>query len=244
MVITSVTNNTIKYLTKLKQRKFRENEGKFLVEGEHLVEEAKKNNLLEKVIKLENSQFYFDIDSITVSKEVMKKLSDLDTPPNIIGLCKMKEEKKFNDKIVILDGIQDPGNLGTIIRSCVAFGVDTIILSLNTVDLYNPKVVRATQGMLFKVNVIRKDLMDIIKEIKNNNIPVYTTNVENGENIKDVDETGKYALIVGNEGQGVSGEVSNLADKRIYIPMKKEVESLNVAVATSILLYELDGKNG
>ena len=242
MVITSLTNQEVKYLDKLKQRKYRELENKFLVEGEHLVEEAIKKNVLEKIIVLENTEFNFNYPKIEVCEEVMKKISSLDTPPNIIGLCKMLEETEIKDKVLILDMIQDPGNLGTIIRSAVAFNIDTIILSENTVDLYNPKVIRSTQGMLFHINIIKGNIVDKINELKNRNIPIYTTNVEDGENIKDIEEFDKFALIVGNEGNGVRSEIASLADKNIYIKMNSIVESLNVAVATSILLYELGGK--
>lgn len=244
MIITSLTNQEVKYLDKLKQRKYREKEKKFLVEGEHLVEEARKKSVLEKIIVLENTKFDFDIPKLVVTKEVMKKLSSLDTPPNIIGLCKMLEEQEVGNRILVLDTIQDPGNLGTIIRSAVAFHIDTIVLSENTVDLYNPKVIRSTQGMIFHINTIRGNLEEKLINLKEKNIPIYTTNVEDGEDIKSVKEADKFALIMGNEGNGVRSEITNLADKKIYIPMNPVVESLNVAVATSILLYELGDKNG
>lgn len=243
MIITSLTNQEIKYLDKLKQKKYRDKEKKFLVEGEHLVEEARKKSVLEKIIVLENTKFDFDMPKIEVTKEVMKKLSSLDTPPNIIGLCKMMEEQEVGNRILILDEIQDPGNLGTIIRSAVAFHVDTIILSENTVDLYNPKVIRSTQGMIFHINTIRGSLKEKLIDLKERDIPIYTTNVENGEDIKSVKELDKYALIMGNEGNGVRNGIAKLADKTIYIPMNPVVESLNVAIATSILLYELGDKN-
>lgn len=244
MIITSLTNQEIKYLDKLKQRKYREKEKKFLVEGEHLVEEARKKNVLEKIIVLEDTKFDFDICKIEVTKEIMKKLSSLDTPPNIIGLCKMMKEQVLGNKILALDTIQDPGNLGTIIRSAVAFNIDTVILSENTVDLYNPKVIRSTQGMIFHINIIRGDLQEKLLELKEKDIPIYTTNVKEGENIKSVKKLNKFALIMGNEGNGVRSEIASLADKKIYISMNPVVESLNVAVATSILLYELGDKNG
>lgn len=142
----------------------------------------------------------------------------------------------------MLDGIQDPGNLGTIIRSSVAFNVDTIILGSNTVDLYNPKVVRATQGMLFHTNIINADLKDVILELKAKEIPIYGTKVEYGEDVRNFPSKDKkrYGLVVGNEGAGVSDEVLDLCDKYIYIDMNECVESLNVSIATSIILYELN----
>ena len=244
MLITSINNQTIKELDKLKQKKYRDSEQKFLIEGEHLVEEAEKSGVLEKIILLENSEYPSKLEKIYVSKNVMKKLSSLDTPPNIIGVCKMLSRKELGKKVLLLDDIQDPGNLGTIIRSSVAFNVDSIVMSLNTVDLYNPKVIRSTQGMIFKINLIKDDLERVIEKLKSKNIPIYTTNVNGGENIKNINSTDSYGLIMGNEGNGVKDEISTLADRKIYIPMNSKVESLNVSVAASILLYELGDKNG
>ena len=244
MLITSINNQTIKELDKLKQKKYRDLEQKFLIEGEHLVEEAEKSGVLEKIILLENSEYHSNLEKIYVSKSVMKKLSSLDTPPNIIGVCKMLSRKELGKKVLLLDDIQDPGNLGTIIRSSVAFNVDSIVMSLNTVDLYNPKVIRSTQGMIFKINLIKDDLGQVIKKLKSKNIPIYTTNVNGGENIKNINSTDSYGLIMGNEGNGVKDEISTLADRKIYIPMNSKVESLNVSVAASILLYEIGDKNG
>lgn len=244
MLITSINNQTIKELDKLKQKKYRDLEQKFLIEGEHLVEEAEKSGVLEKIILLENSEYHSNLEKIYVSKSVMKKLSSLDTPPNIIGVCKMLSRKELGKKVLLLDDIQDPGNLGTIIRSSVAFNVDSIVMSLNTVDLYNPKVIRSTQGMIFKINLIKDDLGQVIEKLKSKNIPIYTTNVNGGENIKNINSTDSYGLIMGNEGNGVKDEISTLADRKIYIPMNSKVESLNVSVAASILLYELGDKNG
>lgn len=240
MVITSLENKEIKKYASLLKKKYRDQGKLFMVEGEHLVEEALKSNLLEKVILLENSNLSFDTDTIYVTKEIMKKLSTLDTPPNIIGICKMIPEKDdLGNRVLALDDIQDPGNLGTIIRSAVAFNIDSIIMSLNTVDLYNPKVIRSTQGMLFHINIIKSDLKKELTSLKQKNYSIYTTDVTDGCNIKEVAKEDKLVLVMGNEGNGVSKEISSLADKKIYIKTNPLVESLNVGVATSILLYEL-----
>ena len=143
------------------------------------------------------------------------------------------------NRVLILDDIQDPGNLGTIVRSAVAFNIDTIVLSKNTVDLYNPKVIRATQGMIFHINIIEKNLTEFISNLKKNQYKIFSTNVVNGKSIKNVEKGEKFAIIVGNEGKGVSNEVNSLCDEFIYIEMNNKCESLNVAVATSIILYEL-----
>ena len=142
----------------------------------------------------------------------------------------------------MLDNVQDPGNLGTIIRSAAAFDVDTVVLSPDCVDVYNPKVVRSTQGMLFHINVIISELEDVINDLKKQEIPVYGTNVEYGDDVRFLKEKDKvkYALVMGNEGSGVRKSILQMCDKLLYIDMNKCVESLNVAVAASILLYEMN----
>ena len=236
-MITSVENKKIKEISKLNNRKYRKETRLFIVEGSHLVEEAYKHNLLESVYSLYETSYP---NSEIVSENVMRKVSNLDTIPNIIGVCKFKEEKEIGNKILILDDIQDPGNLGTIIRSAVAFNIDTIILSQNTVDLYNPKVIRATQGMIFNMNIITRDLVPFVQELKDNNYKIYSTNVVNGKEIKSLEKDTKYVIIMGSEGSGVKEELQRMSDANIYIKMNSLCESLNVGVATSIILYELN----
>lgn len=242
MIITSLNNPTIKEISKLKNKKYRDLTNTYLVEGDHLVEEAYKNNLLIKIILLEDAICNYDIEKIYVTKEVMKKLTELDTPNKIIGIVKKNTPLPIGNKILILDNIQDPGNLGTIIRSSVAFDIDTIVLSPNTVDIYNPKVIRSTQGMIFYTNIITLELKEFINEIKTKNYTIFGTNVRNGKNIKEITLPEKFALVLGNEGQGVSKEIESLCDDNIYIKMSSKCESLNVSVATSILLYEVYNK--
>ena len=244
MLITSLENDKIKELIKLKQRKYRKKTNKYLVEGEHLVLEACKSGDLELLILEQDTIFPIEQQALYVTPEIISKISSLETPTNVLGLCKVKEEKDIGNRILLLDGIQDPGNLGTIVRSAKAFNIDTIVLGKGCVDLYNSKTLRACQGMNFHLNIIERDLLEFIKELKENGIPVYATNVTHGMDIKTLKEKDKelFALILGNEGNGVSEEVLDMADKYIYIKMNKDVESLNVAVAGSILLYELDNK--
>ena len=242
MIITSLNNPTIKEISKLKNKKYRDLTNTYLVEGDHLVEEAYKNNLLTKIILLEDTICNYDIEKLYVTKEVMKKLTELDTPNKIIGIVKKNTPLPIGNKILILDNIQDPGNLGTIIRSSVAFDIDTIVLSPNTVDIYNPKVIRSTQGMIFYTNIITLELKEFINEIKTKNYTIFGTNVRNGKNIKEITLPEKFALVLGNEGQGVSKEIESLCDDNIYIKMSSKCESLNVSVATSILLYEVYNK--
>lgn len=242
MVITSLDNDRIKNYIKLKERKNRKKNGEFLIEGMHLVLEACKKGVVKEIILEENTSFITDLPTIYVSKEVINKISELDTPSNIMAVCTMMDEKIVGNRLLLLDDIQDPGNLGTIIRSALAFNVDTIILSPNTVDLYNPKVVRATQGMMFHINIVIKDLKEVITELKKKKIPVYGTRVDSGTDVRVLrdEKIDKYALIMGNEGNGVSTEILDMCDEYLYIKMNEKVESLNVGVATSILLYELN----
>lgn len=243
MVITSLNNEHIKEINKLKEKKYRDLTNTFLIEGEHLVQEALKKNLIKELIILEGENFYCpNVVNTYVNKDVMKKLSSMDSYPSVIGICNKKQEEKIGNKILILDDIQDPGNLGTMIRSSVAFNIDTIILSPKTVDLYNPKVIRSTQGMLFHINIVVKELEDIITTLKKDNYKIYGTKVDNGTDVKNIVPTDKYALIIGNEGNGMSEIVSDLCDEYLYIKMNDSVESLNAGVAASILLYELAGK--
>ena len=239
MVITSLENDKIKSLCKLQQKKYRDETNTFLVEGEHLVQEADIANSIEELIITEDYNSSYNYPTITVTKEVMKKISNLDNPPSIMALCRKNNTNTITgNKIVLLDEIQDPGNLGTIIRSSLAFNVDTIVLS-NCVDLYNPKVLRSTQGMFYHLNIVIKDTNSTIDYMKQNNIPVFGTSVENGVEVKTINTPEKYCLIMGNEGNGLSQEVLDKCDKKLYIKMNNQVESLNVGVACSIILYEL-----
>ena len=154
MLYSSVSNNKIKDLKKLNSKKYRDLNSLFLVDGEHLVMEAYNAGYLEELILLDGTDFSLDVKTSYVTLDVMKYISTLDTPNGIMGVCKKKDHVLSGDRVVILDDVQDPGNLGTIIRSCVAFNVDTLVLTEGCVDLYNPKVIRSTQGMLFKLNII------------------------------------------------------------------------------------------
>ena len=245
MLITSLDNKKVKLYTSLNESKNRNINKLFLVMGEHLVREAISVNNLVDILVLENYELDFDVNGeITyVTEPIMKKISKMPSIPKVIGVCKILDNKNITgNKILLLDNIQDPGNLGTIIRSSVAFNVDTIVLSNDTVDLYNDKVIRSTQGLLFHTNIIRCDLVEVINELKKNNYEILGTNVHNGVNLSEV-KTNKFALLMGNEGQGLKEELQSLCDKNIYIPMNKDCESLNVAVATSIILYSLGCDN-
>lgn len=243
MVITSLDNDRIKGYIKLKDRKNRKKTNTFIVEGMHSVLEAYKKGMVVELILKEDISLPLDVPYVYVTEEIIKKISDAVSPPDVLALCKIANDNVvLGEKILLLDGIQDPGNLGTIIRSAVAFNVDTICLSPDTVDIYNPKVLRSTQGMIFHTNIIIKSLKEIISMLKEREIPIYGTRVDYGIDVSTLREKDrkKYALVMGNEGNGVSEEILDMCDEYIYISMNPDVESLNVGVATSIILYELD----
>ncbi len=243
MVYTSLENAKIKELRKLKQRKYREKQKQFLIDGKHLVQEAYNAGCLDAIIVLEDMNYdslFPNVDVMKVTSEIMKVLSDVETSPNIMGLCHKPELSTGKNKLLLLDGIQDPGNLGTIIRSAVAFHIDTVYIGKGSVDVYNPKVIRSSQGMIFKINLQTVVLEDKIEELKRMNIPIIGTKVTNGKSLKSFPKLDKFAIIMGNEGNGVRSEILELCDEYLYIDMKENCESLNVAVATSIILYELD----
>jgi TrmH family RNA methyltransferase len=169
----------------------------------------------------------------------MKKISTMDTPSNVVALCKKIVNKNIGRKILLLDEVQDPGNLGTIIRSSVAFGVDTVVLSNNTVDLYNDKVLRSSEGMVFHIDIVKRDVYELVDLLHDKGYKVYGTKVDGGTDLKNVTVSDKCVIVMGNEGNGVTDKLLDKCDEYIYIPMSNECESLNVGVATSIILYEL-----
>ena len=235
----STNNDFIKSIKKLNDKKYRDSTNTFLVEGEHLVLEAIKNNLVKYVIVRDNYDFDYD-NKIIVTDKVLKYISNLNTPSGIMAVCNKPESSELGSRIIVLDNIQDPGNLGTIIRSSVAFNFDTIVISNDSVDVYNSKVIRATQGMLFNVNIIVTDIKEFLNSIKDE-YKIIGTDVVSGVDIKNFKKLEKFAIIMGNEGQGISSNIKKLCDSNIYIPMSSDCESLNVGVAASIIMYELGG---
>ena len=240
MTITSVNNDKIKELVKLHTKKYRDITNTFFIEGLDLVTEAYQRNTIKELYILENTQVPFDVNYTYISREVMQKISALESVTPYFAVCHKQQSSDIGHKLIILDNLQDPGNLGTIIRSATAFNFDTIILSHTTVDLYNPKVIRSTKGMIFNTNILIKNLLEFLPTIKD--YTIYGTDVINGINIKDESFTNNIAVIIGNEGQGVSPEVKSLCQKNIYLPMNPNCESLNAAVAASIIMYEINNK--
>ena len=236
-MINSVNNERIIKYSKLLQRKYRDELGLFIVSTEHLVSEAIKGDLVVEIFLLEGKEnIYGNVTYVT--EAVMRKLTSLKTLPSVVAVVKKIPERIINGNVIMLDGIQDPGNIGTIIRSAVAFNIDTIILGDNTVDHYNEKVLRASEGMIFNINIIKRHLNEEIDNLKSKGYKIIGTKVDGGKDLKDI-KIDKYALLVGNEGAGVSPELLELCDTYLYIKMNKLCESLNVGVATSIIIHDL-----
>ncbi len=237
-MINSVSNEKIKKYSKLLQKKYRDESNLYLVSTDHLVREAIKERNVVDIFLLENKENYYGNVTI-VTETVMRKLTNLKTLPNVVAVAKKKKEENIKGNVILLDGVQDPGNVGTIIRSAVAFNIDTIVFGNGTVDVYNEKVLRASEGMINNINIIKKDLIDIIMELKVNGYEIIGSKVDGGTDIKNI-KSKKFALLVGNEGNGVSKELLDLCDIYAYIKMNNRCESLNVGVATSIIIHELN----
>ena len=235
-MIQSVNNKTIKDLVKLKNKKTRDERGLFLVDGYHMVEEAVKAGLCDLIITTDCSQETAE-KTLVVSETVMEKLSYTKTPQPIMAVCHKKENVIHHmNRILILDGVQDPGNLGTILRSALAFGFKQVVMSQDCVDLYNDKVLRSTQGALFHLDIVRDDLNQVIPELKKQGVHVIATSLHNASSIEEIKASDKMAFIMGNEGNGVRKEIISLADQSLYIPIET-MESLNVGVAAGIVMY-------
>nr|WP_248278423.1 RNA methyltransferase [Bacillus sp. DNRA2] len=246
--IHSTKNPQIKEWKKLLTKKERDKTGTFLVEGFHLVEEALKREdtiidlIVNETTELPPQWNYGSIPVTQVTEEVIKTLSDTETPQGVIAVCR-QERTSLDDAtaktFLLIDAAQDPGNVGTMIRTADACGIDAVIVGKGSVDIYNPKVLRSAQGSHFHLPIITGDLHDWIETFSQKGIPVYGTSLENGQVYTEVQPTPGFALIVGNEGSGVAKELLEQTTKNLYIPIYGKSESLNVAVATGILLYYL-----
>lgn len=253
-IITSKDNEVVKNIRKLKDKKYREMQNKYIVEGIKLIKEAidekadidtivvcedcVQNNTIEQKLLYEIAKY----NCVYVSEKVFNAVTEVNNPQGILAvISKENEQTSINfddDIIVVLDGIQDPGNLGTILRTVDSVGLHQIIVSGKTADAYNPKVVRSTMGAIYRVKVlISNDLIKTLKEIKKHKYKILATSLETNDSIYDVDYN-KKVIVIGNEANGVSKEILEMADGKIKIPMLGKTESLNASVATSVILYE------
>lgn len=241
----SVCKINIKAIIKLHQKKYRYLEKQFLVEGFHLVEQALKVNKLKTIFVLRShyEQYQNFKNIIIVDEIILNKLSQSKTPQPVIGLCDfLPITTHYADEklIILLDYIQDPGNLGTIIRSAVSFGVKTIYLSDNCVDIYNHKVIQASQGAIFNVKFVYTKLKTIIKKLKLEKFKIYGTFLnEQAQDLKLINFAQKKAIIFGNEAKGINQELLKIIDENFIIKINQDINSLNVAIALSIVLFYL-----
>ena len=249
-MITSASNKRIKDIQKLKDNKNIKKYGRYLIEGKHLVEEALDAKVVEEIIVSESFEEYNIVDSfegelIKVTDSVLKSMSDTITSQGIIAVCRtVKKELDINNysKVLILDKIQDPGNLGTIIRTADAFNFDCIILGKGTTSLYGQKVIRSTQGSNFHIDCFDNiDLVELIDEMHEFNI--FATSLKADKYIEQLDNiTGKVAVVFGNEGAGVSEEILSKVNNLLKISMPGRAESLNVSIAAGIVMHYISTK--
>ncbi|GAA0123927.1 MAG: RNA methyltransferase [Clostridium argentinense] len=249
--ISSKENSLIKQIKKLKEKKHRVESNTFLVEGFRFVEEALKSSFNVKYIFInENAdeeyckkyinRYKCSAEIYSVSNMVFKTLSSTETPQGAIAVVENKSLnfKYSNGFYILVDKVQDPGNLGTIIRTAHAAGGLGVILTKGTVDVYNEKTLRSTMGSIFNIPVIEDKDLSVIKELKNKGYKLITSSLDTNNNFYDIDLSGKSIITVGNEGKGISREVYEISDEKVKIPMPGGAESLNASVAASIMMYE------
>ncbi|MCL2240554.1 MAG: RNA methyltransferase [Defluviitaleaceae bacterium] len=236
-VINSTGNFRVLQWSKLKNKAHREKQRLFIAEGYHLLSEAYKAHCLTELITTEKAA-PFPVPTYQVTYDVMEKLSAMATPTKLLGICRQRDETAPGTQILLIDQVHHPGNLGTIIRSAVAFGVDTMVLG-NSVDVYNAKVIQASQGMLFHINILKRPLPDFIAAIKKEGFQIIGTDVREGTPLHTVKSAKKRAILIGGEGDGVDDALLKLCDTKVTIQMDDKCESLNVGVAASIVLYGL-----
>lgn len=257
-VIQSSQNNTIKEIKALHLKKNRDEQGLYFVEGIRFVNDAIDNGqaivkvvISDKLESLNGGKALIERvcaiceDCYLVQDKLFKEISDTTTPQGILAVLK-KSEYAFDDvinegsSVVILDSLQDPGNVGTIVRTADAAGVSAVILTKGCVDLFSPKVLRATMGSIFHMPIFEgQKINDTIKMLKNSGYKVIASHLNGQNNYYDEDLTGKCAIIVGNEANGISDETVAMSDKLVKIPMLGRAESLNASVAASIMIYEI-----
>ncbi len=244
--VNTISNNKIKEIVKLHQKKYREETGLFIAEGYKILEELININAeikeiyTLKEIKINTKSLPVQI----IDEAIMKKISTTDTPCEVLTVAKIINHKigefKNSNKILLLENISDPGNLGTIIRSSAAFGIQGIILFGNCVELYSPKVIRSTAGNFFKVPIINIKSTEELNKYFPSHIKIATSlSKANNISLKEAAKLNKYIIMFGSEAKGLSKELTQISDKNIKLEMKNNVESLNLSVSASIVLYEL-----
>ncbi len=253
-MISSKDNEFIKHVKKLKDKKYRDLSNEYIIEGIKLIEEAIKeeaqiNQIVicddcEKTQNIPKNLMYeiAKYECVYVANKVFNTISQVNSPQGIFAVVEKNNKNKQidykQDIIIALDNIQDPGNLGTILRTADSIGLNQILVSKGTVDVYNPKVVRSTMGAIFRVKVIEcEDIVKAIKETKKHKFKLVVTTPNTQDTIYNINYN-KKVIAIGNEANGVSKEIQDLADYKVKIPMLGKTESLNASVATGIVLYE------
>ncbi|PSL35208.1 TrmH family RNA methyltransferase [Planomicrobium soli] len=252
--IESVQNSLVKHWKKLgTTRKERDKFAEFLVEGFHLTEEAlKKKSLVKSLIVREGVDIPADWDvagvpQYSVTAAVSKEISETEHSQGIFAHCAQPgyssgEQQTWN-KLLLIDAVQDPGNIGTMIRTAAASGIDAVILGKGSADPFNPKTVRSAQGSHFQIPVVKGELSEWVVSLKQRQLPVFGTALLDATPVHEVESKEQFALIVGNEGSGVDPLLLKETDQNLVVPLYGPAESLNVAVATGILLYSLVAKS-
>lgn len=252
--ISSKDNELIKHIKKLKDKKERDLSNEYIIEGIKLIQEAiQENAKIKQIIICDDCEktesipkdLMYEIakqECIYVTNKVFDSITEVMNPQGILAIIeKQSKEMQIDDKqdiILALDDIQDPGNLGTILRTADSIGLTQILVSKGTADSYNPKVVRSTMGAIFRVKIIEcEDLAKTLKEIKKHKFEIVVSSLQTDNSIYDINYH-KKVIVIGNEANGVKKEIQDLADKKIKIPMLGKTESLNASVATGIILYE------
>ncbi|MFP3916845.1 RNA methyltransferase [Lysinibacillus telephonicus] len=247
--IESTQNALVKHWKKLvTTRKEREKTGEFIVEGFHLVEEALKNKeQIVQIIVREGVELplLWAIDNVVmveVTDSVAKEIAETETSQGVFAHCKQQQATNEDQanwrKLLLVDAVQDPGNIGTMIRTADAAGIDAVVLGKGCADAYNPKTLRSAQGSHFHIPVVRGELMDWIEDLQERDVKVYGTALQDAIDYTEVEGSQNFALIVGNEGSGIHPQLLDKTDQNVIIPILGKAESLNVAVATGILLYQ------
>lgn len=249
--ISSVNNKLIKNLTKLKQKKYRQENCLYMIEGFHLVTEAfKAKKSYEYLLGTEEAlaeikdifpQLVTSKKTVIINLSVAHHLASTKNSQNIFMVLKIGQPQNYHfdfGKWVLLDHLADPGNVGTIIRTADAAGFNGVVLSPESVDIYNPKTQRAMQGSQFHINVITENLLTVIKEMQDNTIPIYSSMLDkNAKELPEFKKVQQVGIVIGNEAHGVTSEVAEICDQKLYIPIKGQAESLNAAVAAGIIIY-------
>lgn len=243
--ITSAQNSKIKNANKLKKKRDRDKTGQALIEGIHLIEEAYQSGIVIKQLfviepnRTDEALKDYAEETFEINMKVAESLSGTITPQGFFAVIeKPKYDVTQAKQVLLIDRIQDPGNLGTLIRTSDAAGIDLIVMEKGTADPYQDKVLRASQGSVFHIPVITADLKTFIADF---NGPVYGTALENAQPYKEIASQDIFALLLGNEGEGVNKALLNETSQNLTIPIYGKAESLNVAIAGSILLYHLKG---